>query len=251
MMTSLRRFILLIAILLIALGIGNILFGYFRGVEYREVLAQMDGARNRHDSIEQIRVRYDFYKFVVLGGKWMLVLAGFLLLVFLVTKRRSTLLSDGAVTSPEKQLPKSLLLFFILSALCSGNTSYAQVWRCGELYTTVEPSNQANSSCVLLPEKVSKNAQGGRIFPGNVPIITQPKLREDSKPQKNTPMHGTIFTTNDPKKLQAPQSSTSDSQSSPFGGGNAGSLPGGATTSDVKKLVEGALKDAPTLFERE
>ncbi len=99
---------LALAVLFIVLGAGNIIFGTFKAREYRHALFQatqvvmpagqasledkslpqslvsepMSETPNSYPA--QIRARYDFYLFVTVGGKWMLAVAGFFLLLLLV-----------------------------------------------------------------------------------------------------------------------------------------------------------------------
>ena len=99
---------LALAILFIALGAGNIIFGTYKAREYRRALFQASqevipvregavegqalpealtkgrSADGPSSYLSLIRARYDFYLFVTVGGKWMLALAGFLLLLSLV-----------------------------------------------------------------------------------------------------------------------------------------------------------------------
>jgi len=107
-LTRSTRTQLAFAILFIVLGVGNIVFGTYRARDYRRALFQatqvvspkaeaaseekilpealsrepLSGAPSTY--LTQIRARYDFYLFVTVGGKWMLALAGFFLLLSLV-----------------------------------------------------------------------------------------------------------------------------------------------------------------------
>ena len=94
------------SILFIILGGGNIIFGAIKAAQYRDLVNEMSApaSSSKHDALldvetrslpsvvsqeylSQVKVRLDFYRFVALGGKWMLAIAGFFLLVFLVTRQ--------------------------------------------------------------------------------------------------------------------------------------------------------------------
>lgn len=95
------------AILFILLGAGNIIFGSYKAREYKELLKQAISAEvttTKEDELAdmpvgvgpgtspytaQMRARVDFYVFVIAGGKWILAVAGFFLLLALVGMRES------------------------------------------------------------------------------------------------------------------------------------------------------------------
>ena len=118
------KFQLGLALLFILLGTGNLIFGSYKSEDYRELLSKAeenlasgqmqepssefkgasegeliestdtpppdgDLTRPRPEYIPQLKARYDFYEFVVIGGKWILALAGFFLLLALVSLREN------------------------------------------------------------------------------------------------------------------------------------------------------------------
>ncbi len=123
------KFQLGLALLFLFLGAANIIFGSYKSDDYRELLSKAEenlasgqlksdaaafkgpGEGELSEStdiasdsnnpnqplpeyIPQLKARYDFYAFVVVGGKWILALAGFFLLLALVS------LKENGVTDP-------------------------------------------------------------------------------------------------------------------------------------------------------
>jgi hypothetical protein len=110
-----------LALLFVLLGTGNIIFGSWKTKEYQELLskAQMTLASPKDESApthvtaealpeplaekwipqgayeSQIKARFDFYQFVTLGGRWILAVAGFFLLLALVGLRETPPPSAG------------------------------------------------------------------------------------------------------------------------------------------------------------
>ena len=90
------------ALLFILLGAGNIIFGSVKAHEYRDILSKAVHTNAREDIespenskerpndersstyLSQIKGRIEFYVFVMAGGKWILGVSGFFLLLALV-----------------------------------------------------------------------------------------------------------------------------------------------------------------------
>ena len=98
------------AILFLLLGAGNIIFGTFKTHEYQELLSEGNlvvaspqissqtgeempipqrSAAKQGEYFNQIKAHFDFYLFVIAGGKWILALSGFFLLLALVGMREN------------------------------------------------------------------------------------------------------------------------------------------------------------------
>ena len=101
------------ALLLIFLGAGNIVFGSWKTEEYQHLLSKANESIASPTSPDplaseevaipappaslpsesdseypaQLKARFDFYLFVIVGGKWILALAGFFLLLALMGMR--------------------------------------------------------------------------------------------------------------------------------------------------------------------
>ncbi len=80
------RFLLLAAVGLIVLGIGNLMFGTYRIVRYQEALQNVVASTSaanvsslRSPTIERIQARLAFYRMVAVGGRSMLAVAAVLM----------------------------------------------------------------------------------------------------------------------------------------------------------------------------
>ena len=103
------------ALLFIALGAGNIVFGYHRAGVYEELLEQavsqttpsiegleedsasaaIDNRDRALATFRKLKGSLDFYRTVIIGGKCFLAFAGFLLLAVLMMLRETASESDN------------------------------------------------------------------------------------------------------------------------------------------------------------
>jgi hypothetical protein len=102
-----RRYILAIALGLMILGAGNVLFGQYKTNQYIEVLSasantlppsdnlstmpemhQFISKESYQDQLTRVRKRVDFYKVIIFGGQYLTALGGLMLLGWLIISSR-------------------------------------------------------------------------------------------------------------------------------------------------------------------
>lgn len=88
------RAILLVGVLLLLLGAGNLLVGYNRADDYEKLLLEYHSQYQIRDvkaprvendkNLQYLQARYGFYRFCILGGKCFLALAAICMLTSLI-----------------------------------------------------------------------------------------------------------------------------------------------------------------------